>query len=58
MLLMRSEVCAQLEPTYVEVEEGDDEDAEEEGAIDAGAVEEVGRGDEEDEVDGGGVLPV
>ena len=39
----------------MEVEEGENEDGEEERAVDAGTVQDVGGGDEEDEVDGGGV---
>jgi hypothetical protein len=35
----------------MEVEEGDDEDGEEERAVDAWSVEEVGGRDEQDEVD-------
>lgn len=42
----------------MEVEEGDNEDGEEEGAVDTRSVEEVGGGDEEDEVDGRGVCPI
>jgi hypothetical protein len=47
-----------LEPAGLEVEQGDDEDGEEEGAVDAGSVEEVGCGNKEDEVDGRSVLAV
>jgi hypothetical protein len=46
---------AGLEPAGVEVEERDDEDGEQQRAVDARPVEYVGSGDEEDEVDGGGV---
>lgn len=35
----------------MEVEEGDNEDSEEEGAVDTRSVEEIGGGYEEDEVD-------
>jgi hypothetical protein len=41
-----------VEPRRVEVEERDDEDEEEERAVYARPVEEVCRGDEEDEIDG------
>lgn len=44
-----------LKPAVAEVEQADDEDGEEQGAVDAWPVQEVGCGDEEDEVDGGGV---
>lgn len=42
----------------MEVEEGDNEDGEEEGAVDTRPVEEVGGGYEEDKVDGRGVCSV
>lgn len=41
----------------MKVEERNDEYEEEERAVDAWPVEEVGRRDEEDEVDGGGICP-
>lgn len=44
-----------LEPAGVEVEEGDYKDGQQEAAVDAGPVEEVGGGDEENKVDGGSV---
>jgi hypothetical protein len=40
-----------LEPVGVEVEEGDYEDSEQKGAVDTRSVEDVGGGDEEDEID-------
>jgi len=46
---------AGLEPAGVEVEERDDEDGEQQGAVDARPVEDVGSGNEENEVDRRGV---
>lgn len=47
--------AVRLEPACVEVEERDDEDGEEEAAIHAWPVQEVGGRDEEDEIDGRGI---
>jgi hypothetical protein len=44
-----------LEPVGAEVEEREDEDGEQQRAVDAGPVQEVGGGDEEEEVDGGSI---
>jgi hypothetical protein len=42
---------AWFEPVGVEVEEGDYEDGKQKRAVDTGSVEDVGGGDEEDEID-------
>jgi hypothetical protein len=42
---------SRFEPVGVEVEEGNYEDGEQKGAVDTRSVEDVGGGDEEDEID-------
>lgn len=47
--------AVRLEPAGVEIEEGDDQNGEEQAAVDAGPVQEISGGDEEDEIDRRGV---